>query len=139
MKKIIMMLATCLAFSCYADELTTFYAAARAIENGKIPNFVIDLENCTTDGQIPADTLAVVRPDAAMIVEGGSQITATHRHFTLDQPAMRGIPTFVNSKYRIEKYGKATIKVTLMKAQDFTKVAEIEISCQFGSGLRLFV
>lgn len=137
MKKIIIGMLAYIACSAYAGELKTFPEALQAIQQGAIPNIVIDVKGCEADPQL-GDSFATIRPDAIMIV-GGNRITGTHRHFTLDQPLMKGVPLFINSKFTLNEMGEAGIKFTLMRAGDYTKVKEIDIKCEFGKGFKLFV
>lgn len=137
MKKILVFIAAWMACSAYAHELKTFAEAAQAIEQeGKIPHVVIDAKACENAQQF-GDSLASILPDAVMVIDG-NRITGTHRHFTLDQPLMKGVPIFINSKFTISQDDNVLLKFTLMRASDYTKIKEMEINCQFGKGVRLF-
>ncbi|MFC3908405.1 VirK family protein [Legionella dresdenensis] len=136
MKKILLAAAASLALNAHAAELKQFGEIANAVDNGKQLTIVIKLKQCEAD--IPVmDISTAVTPNAMMRV-GDKMITASDRHFSLNDPMANGLPTFGYVKYTLLADSRASVKVTLMHATDYSKIAEYEIRCQLGEGLSVF-
>ncbi|CEG57372.1 VirK family protein [Legionella fallonii] len=136
MKKITLSIWALLSFTAQADELSTFNDVATAVSQGHPVNFVIHFKQCTSQKTLPAIT-ASIAPNAVMII-GNSRITASDRHFTLDEPSARDIPVFDYSKFSIDSQGKASIKITMMNASNYEVLGSHSISCQLGEGFKVF-
>lgn len=80
---------------------------------------------------------ASVTPNAVMMI-ANSRITASYRHFTLDDPSARATPVFDYSKFNIDSQGKASIKITRMNATNYEVLGTHSISCQLGDGFKVF-
>lgn len=128
-------MAASLSMAAHAEGLS-FSETADAVAHGKQLAFVLDLKKCEADFPV-ADITTSIRPNAFMLI-GKDIITASDRHFTLDDPSLKGTPAFGYGKYVIHADGHATLKITLMRASDYVKVNEFEIRCELGQGISVF-
>ncbi len=136
MKKIALSALTLFSLAVQAGDLSTFSDVAAAVSQGKPVNFVIYFKQCTSQTPLPEVT-ASITPNAVMII-ANSRITASDRHFTLDDPSARGIPVFDYSKFNIDSQGKVSIKITMMNASSYEVLGTHSISCQLGGGFKVF-
>ncbi len=125
-----------LSFAVQAEELVDFSAATKAVSEGKRITFVVDFKQCTS--QMPLSVgIASITPNAVLVV-GDNRITASDRHFSLDDPAARGLPIFSYSKFNIDSAGVASMKITVMNAVNYEKITSYQINCNLGDGFKIF-
>lgn len=136
MKKIALSALALFSLSVQADELSTFSDVAATVSQGKPVNFVIHFKECVSQTPLPAVT-ASITPNAVMVI-ANSRITASDRHFTLDDPSARGTPVFDYSKFNIDSEGKVSINVTIMNARNYEVLGTHAINCQLGEGFKVF-
>ncbi len=136
MKKIALSALTLFSLSAQAADLSTFSDVAAAVSEGRPVNFVIYFKDCTSQTPLPAVTTSIT-PNAVMVI-ANSRITASDRHFTLDDPIARGTPVFDYSKFNIDSQGKVSIKITMMNASNYEVLGSHSISCQLGEGFKVF-
>ena len=136
MKKLTLALLASMAFSAEATQLTQFSQVAEGVKQGKEMSFVLTVKDCETDFP-SSDITTSLKPDAFMLI-GDDRVTASQRHFTLDDPSMGGEPAFGYGKYMIYKDGTVTVKITLMRAADYSKVKDYQIRCELGHGFNVF-
>ncbi|QRN04429.1 VirK protein [Legionella sp. MW5194] len=128
--------AALLAFSAEASDLSSFAEVAEAVKQGKALSFVTALNACESD--IPsADVTTAITPNAVMLVNG-SKVTASDRHFTINDPSLPGEAVFGYSKFEIHASGAATVKITLLRAADYSKIREFQMRCELGKGFKVF-
>lgn len=136
MKRATGLAAALLALSAEASDLSSFTEVAEAVKQGKTLRFVTSLNACEAD--IPsADITTSITPNAVMLVNG-SKVTASDRHFTLNDPALPGEAVFGYSKFEINVSGAATVKITLLRAADYSKLREFQMRCELGKGFKVF-
>ncbi len=98
----------------------------------------MELQKCTLPSNMPSiEMTASVKPNAFLVIDN-KRITASDRHFTLDNPNSRDTPVFEFVKYTITSEGKATIKNTVLNASTYQPVASFQIECEFNNGLKAF-
>ncbi|KTD19153.1 VirK protein [Legionella lansingensis] len=136
MKKLLTLAIVILSFSVHAAELASFADIATAIKNGKQLSFVWAIKECTSEQTLP-NSITSVRPNAVMLI-ADQRITASDRHFTLNDPSLPDTPAFGYSKFNLQANGHATLNITLMRAQDYSKVKTYQIECELGKGLTIF-
>lgn len=136
MKTLSLIVAAGLTCSVQAAELVTFKDVAEAVQQGRQLTFVTAFNACESDVTFP-DVSFSIKPNAAAVI-AGIKVTASDRHFTLNDPALPGIPAFGYSKFDIDTQGNASLKVTLMRAADYSKVDEFQVRCQLGKGMKVF-
>ena len=128
MKKLFLSVLFLFPFAAQAKELATFQEIADTVNQGKQVTFVIDFKECKSEMPI-GNVMVSVAPNAVMLVDS-NRITASDRHFTLDNPLARGVPLFDFGKYSINADGSASIKTTLMNAKSYERMASFLINCQ---------
>ena len=84
MKKIAFSALALFSLAVQAKELTSFADISDAIGQGAKLTFVLNSINCTAEVPL-SPFVASYSPEAALII-GGNRITASYRHFTLDDP-----------------------------------------------------
>lgn len=136
MKKTLLSALFLISFAVQAEELSTFNDVAKAIYAGKKITFVIDFKSCTSEMPL-AVGVASITPNAVVMI-GTNRITASDRHFTLDDPVGRGTPMFDYSKFNIDSDGDASIKMTVLNAINYEKLASYQINCHLGKGFKIF-
>ncbi|RAP38651.1 hypothetical protein B1207_01870 [Legionella quinlivanii] len=136
MKKTVLSLMAAAAFSVQAAELASFPEVADAVSHGQVLSFVWSVKNCVSEMPLP-DVTTSIQPNAIMLI-AGQLVTASDRHFTLNDPFLPGTPAFGYSKFELTADGKAALKITLMRAADYSKVKEYSIQCHLGNGLNIF-
>ncbi|KTC77061.1 VirK family protein [Legionella brunensis] len=136
MKKIFITVLAVICFNSYAGELKSFSEVAKAITNGKQLTWVWAIKECTSEIDLP-DVTTAVRPNAVMLISN-ERITASDRHFTLNDPSLPDTPAFAYSKYNLQSNGQALLSITLMQAKDYSKVKSYKIHCELGKGLTVF-
>lgn len=136
MKKIALSALALISFGVQADELSTFKDVADAVSLGKQITFVINFKQCTSEMPLGSSTVSI-SPNAVAVI-GNNRITASDRHFTLDDPMARGTPLYDFSKYNINSEGGASIKITVMNASNYEKLASYLINCELGEGFKVF-
>lgn len=136
MKKILVSILTLSSFAVNADELSTYAAVADAVAQGKKITFVLDFKECTSRTSF-GDAIASITP-SAIIAIGNTRITASYRHFTLDDPEHSGSPVFEHSKFNINPEGTATIKTTVINAVSYAQLGSYFVHCHLGKGFKAF-
>ncbi|MCL9682542.1 VirK family protein [Legionella maioricensis] len=136
MKKIVLSVFTLFSFAVHADELSTFNDIASVVAEGKPVTFVINFKECRSQMPLPLVS-ASITPNAVMIV-ANKRITASDRHFTLDDPIAPGTPVFDYSKFNIDSEGGASIKMTMMNASNYEVLVSHLIHCELGEGFKVF-
>ncbi|AUH72351.1 VirK protein [Legionella sainthelensi] len=121
----------------YAEQLTTFAGIADAVAQGKEITLVMDLQECTSDKFPASPIVGSVKPNAFMVINN-NRITASDRHFTLDNPTANGNPTFEYIKYNINSDGKVSIKNTIMNAINYQKIDTFQLACELNKGFKAF-
>ncbi len=119
-----------------AVELKTFQNIVDAIAEGKRITFVISLKKCTSEMPL-SSAIVSVTPNAVMVV-GDSRVTASDRHFTLDDPVARGTPMFDYSKFSLDSEGDASIKTTVLNASSYERLGSYQMNCKLGDGFKVF-
>jgi len=137
MKKLTMALLTTMAFSAQAAELATFPEAANAVAQGKQLTFVWKIKECTSEQKLP-EMVSSIKPNAVMLINNRA-ITASDRHFTINDPFQPGQPVFDYTKHVLTADGQAGLHVTVMRASDYSIVKEFQVDCELGKGLQIFV
>ncbi len=135
MRKIVLAVLALFSFAAQADELSTFNDIATVISKGKPVTFVISFKKCSSQMPLPP-IVASITPNAIMIVDN-KRITASDRHFTLDDPVARDMPVFDYSKFNIDSDG-ASIKMTMINASNYEILGSHLISCGLGEGFKVF-
>ncbi|WED43504.1 VirK family protein [Legionella cardiaca] len=136
MKKYFTTILAILSLNSYAEELKSFSAVAKAVTTGKLLTFVWTAKACTSDSKLP-DVITAVKPNAIMLI-ANQRITASDRHFTMNDPALPDTPAFIYSKFNLRADGQAMLTMTLMQAKDYSSVKSYQIQCTLGSGLTIF-
>ncbi|MGQ3888780.1 VirK family protein [Legionella sp. CNM-1927-20] len=137
MKKLVLATTIGLALSVvHAAELEKFDQISKAVSGGKQLTYVLNLNECQSNLPVQ-DIVTSVKPSAFMVISN-QRVTAAYQHFTLNQPGAVGLPIFTNAKYDITADGKANIKITLMKATDYSRIQEYSLQCELGQGLTVF-
>lgn len=119
-----------------AVELKTFQNIVDAIAEGKRITFVISLKKCTSEMPL-SSAIVSVTPNAVMVV-GDNRVTASDRHFTLDDPVARGTPMFDYSKFNLDSEGDASIKTTVLNASSYERLGSYQMNCKLGDGFKVF-
>jgi hypothetical protein len=135
MKKAAFLAFALVSCATHALELS-FSDMALAVSTGQQISFVLDLKQCTSDTTLP-DAVASYTSESALVV-GNNRITASHRHFTLDEPGHRGTPIFENIKYNINRDGNVQVIITSMNAINYDKLSSMQIHCNLGKGFKAF-
>lgn len=136
MKKYALSVLALLSFAVQADELPTFNDIAGVVSQGKPITFVINFKQCSPQNHMPS-MIASITPNAVMVTNN-NRITASDRHFTLDDPSARGTPVFDYSKFNIDAEGNASIKITMMNASTYEVLGGFQINCELGQGFKVF-
>lgn len=138
MKKMFLYSLTLLSFGAHADELSSFNDIVKAVAHGKKITFVVEVNSCSKAPLVLKNTpMFSLTPNAIMVV-GDDRVTASDRHFSLDDPSAHGNPSFGYSKFNITADGKATIKITTMNAINYEKLSSYQINCELGEGFKVF-
>lgn len=101
--------------------------------------FVTDFSQCTSE--LPSGNVKVmVKPNAVMVIGGKNviKITASDKHFTMNDPSMPGVASIGYSKYDIYPDESVSIKITLMRAADYSVVKEYQYSCKLNKGFKVY-
>ncbi|HGB7250918.1 TPA: VirK family protein [Legionella pneumophila] len=137
MKKMFLAVFTLCSFTAQAAvELKTFQNIVDAIAEGKRITFVISLKKCTSEMPL-SSAIVSVTPNAVMVV-GDNRVTASDRHFTLDDPVARGTPMFDYSKFNLDSEGDASIKTTVLNASSYERLGSYQMNCKLGDGFKAF-
>ncbi|BCA96169.1 hypothetical protein TUM19329_25300 [Legionella antarctica] len=136
MKRIVLSVLALFSFAVQADELSTFNDIVAVVSKGKPITFVINFKECSSQMPLPSISASII-PNAIMIV-ANKRITASDRHFTLDDPIARGTPVFDYSKFNIDSEGGASIKMTMMNATNYEVLGSHLIHCELGEGFKVF-
>jgi hypothetical protein len=120
----------------YSQELTTFQEVADAASQGKRITFVVHLKQCTSEMPVPSSIVAVT-PNALMVINN-NRVTASDRHFTLDNPMSRGTPTFDYTKFNLDSEGGVSIKTSVLNANNYEKLGSYQFNCDLGTGFRVY-
>ncbi|AMQ28101.1 TPA: VirK family protein [Legionella pneumophila] len=137
MKKMFLAVFTLCSFTAQAAvELKTFQNIVDAIAEGKRITFVISLKKCTSEMPL-SSAIVSVTPNAVMVV-GDNRVTASDRHFTLDDPVARGTPMFDYSKFNLDSEGDASIKTTVLNASSYERLGSYQMNCKLGDGFKVF-
>ena len=96
----------------------------------------MNFKECKSEEALGNMSLRVI-PNAIMVI-GNTRITASDRHFTLDDLSSLGNPTFDFSKFNINADGSTSIKITVMNAIDYEKLSSFQINCALGEGFKVF-
>ncbi|KTD10774.1 VirK protein [Legionella gratiana] len=121
----------------YAEQLTTFADIADAVSQGKKITLVMNLQECISPKMPSNSIIGSVRPNAFLVINN-SRITASDRHFTLDNPTAMGNPTFEYIKYNINSDGSVSIKNTVMNATNYQQIASYQVDCELNKGFKAF-
>lgn len=100
----------------HAGELVSFAEMANAVATGKQLTFVWNLKNCSSENSLP-EIITSVKPNAVMVI-ANQRITASDRHFSLNDPSLPNKPSFTFSKYNLKADGQASLDITVMRAED---------------------
>ena len=136
MKRIFFSALVLLSFAVQADELASFNEVTKVVSQGKPITFVINLRECSFEMPLPVVT-ASITPNAVMIINN-KRITASDRHFTLDNPLARGVPVFDYNKFDIDADGSASMTLTMMNAVSYEVLGTHEVKCSLGKGFKVF-
>ncbi|HAU3489523.1 TPA: VirK family protein [Legionella pneumophila] len=137
MKKMFLAVFTLCSFTAQAAvQLKTFQNIVDAIAEGKRITFVISLKKCTSEMPL-SSAIVSVTPNAVMVV-GDNRVTASDRHFTLDDPVARGTPMFDYSKFNLDSEGDASIKTTVLNASSYERLGSYQMNCKLGDGFKVF-
>lgn len=120
----------------HSEQIISFPELVNAVTQGKKITFVLDVKQCTAP-VMPNDITVSLSPDAIMLVNK-TRITASDRHFTLDDPRAPGTPVISYSKYNLYSDGTASIKMTLMQASDYTVINTYQVNCALNKGFNVF-
>ncbi len=135
-KKIVLFALAFSSFAVQAKELSTFNDIAAVVAKGKSITFVINFKECNSQMPLPPIS-ASITPNAVMIVDN-KRITASDRHFTLDDPIEHGTPVFDYSKFNIDSEGGASIKMTILNARNYEVLGSYFVNCELGEGMKVF-
>ena len=136
MKKTMLSALALLSLTVQANELPTFNDIANVVSEGKPITFVVNFKECSPQNHMPA-IVASITPNAVMVINN-NRITASDRHFTMDDPIARGTPVFDYSKFNIDAEGGASIKITMMNASTYEILGGMQINCELGKGFKVF-
>ncbi|QDP71360.1 hypothetical protein FOG18_01580 [Legionella israelensis] len=128
--------ATLALSSVQADELTSFPQVANAVAKGKSIHFVFHLNQCTADYTLPRNVVSV-KPNAVLLM-GNSKITASDRHFTMDEPAYKGVPIYSYAKMNLDAEGHGSLRVDIMHAENYALITSHMFQCPFGKGMKIY-
>ncbi|KGP63560.1 VirK protein [Legionella norrlandica] len=136
MKKIFLACFTLCSFTVQAAELGTFQEVADAVSAGKKITFVINLKKCTSE--MPLHSAIISFTPNAVALANNNRVTASDRHFTLDDPVARGTPMFDYSKFNLDSEGEASIKTTVLNASTYERISSFQMNCKLGEGFKVF-
>lgn len=134
-------LATFAIFSiaAQATELKTFSELNQAVTQGKELGFVIHLKACnkSTEVVVMNDMVVSLKPNAILLIPD-QYVTASDKHFTLDDPEQPGMPVIDYSKLIIKNDNSAILKMTVMNAKNYHIISTQKLTCQLGEGMKAF-
>lgn len=136
MKKTVLSALVVVSFAAHADELMTFNDIANNVAVGKQITFVINTKKCKAEMPV-GNAVISITPNSVMVLDN-NRITASEKHFTLDDPLARGIPLYDYGKFSIDADGSAFVKMTVMNATNYEKLSSFQINCELGIGFRVF-
>lgn len=137
MQKITLSALALFSSMIHAEQLSTFSDIADAVAQGKKITLVMHLQECSSQKKPPYPITGSVTPNAFMVINN-NRITASDRHFTLDNPMTTGNPTFEHIKYNINLDGSVSIKNTIMNATNYQQIVSFQIDCELNKGLKAF-
>lgn len=135
-KKIIPSALILLTLASEAAELKTFPEIAEALKQGSELVFVLALKDCKAATPL-ADLKVSVKPNAFMLV-GDKRVTASDKHFTLNEPRYPDSAIIDFAKYDINADGSAELRMTVMDARDYKILARNKINCELGKSFQVF-
>ncbi|CDZ77480.1 VirK protein [Legionella massiliensis] len=134
LKKIIFPVLALFPLAIQAAELKTFPEVAQAVSAGKDLVFVVSLQDCDASlGNIRVS----VKPNALMLI-ADKRVTASDRHFTLDEPGYSGTAVYDYAKFNINADGSAELHMTIMDAKDYHPFSSRKINCELAKGMKVF-
>ncbi len=125
-----------LSFATEAAELKTFSEIVKGVEQGSQLTFVLRFKDCQANNSL-SDLQVSVRPNDVMVVRD-ERVTASNKHFTLNQPNYPNTPVIDFSKYDIKADGSTELQMTSMDARDYKVLASTRINCELGKGFKVF-
>lgn len=128
-------LSSLLSFAAQADHLSSFDDVAKAIAQGKRITFVLDLSKCTSDK--PQPIIGSITPNAILLINN-NRITASDRHFTMNNPAAPNSAVFDYTKYNITADNNVSIKTMTINASNYDLLASYQVDCQLNKGFSVF-
>ncbi|CAM2994194.1 VirK protein [Legionella steigerwaltii] len=121
----------------HAEQLTTFTDIADSISQGKKITLVMSIHECNAQ-KLPSNSIiASAQPNAFLVIDN-NRITASVKHFTLDNPLARGNPILEFVKYNINSDGSVSVKNTVMNATNYEQLASFQIDCALNKGFKAF-
>ncbi|WP_028387690.1 VirK family protein [Legionella fairfieldensis] len=136
MKKKLMIGLSLLPLFAQSSELKTFSEIRHAFSQGSELTFVISLKKCQSDRSLGDITIST-KPEAIMLIQN-KKLTASNKHFTLNDPSFSGSPVIEYNKYTINMKGDAELMTTVMDARDYHPLANHKINCELGKGFLVF-
>lgn len=136
MKKMFFVVFFLCSLAVQAGELGNFQDIVDAVSAGKRITFVINLKKCISE--MPLNPAIVSVTPNAVMVAGNNRVTASDRHFTLDDPVARGTPMFDYSKFNLDSEGDASIKTTVLNASTYERLGSYQMNCKLGEGFKVF-
>jgi hypothetical protein len=93
--------------------------------------------DCNAQNLSANSLVGSVRPNAFLVVDN-NRITASDRHFILENPIARGKPIFEFIKYNINSNGNVSIKNTVMNAINYEQITSYQVECKLNNGFKAF-
>lgn len=135
MKKMLLSLALLAPICAQADSLKTFTDVAYATAKGKKLTFVINVAKCTMEN--PPQIIASLRPNEVMVINN-NRVTASERHFTINNPAFPGTAVYEYIKINITADNNVSLGLTTLNATDYSQLRTMKVDCQLNEGLKVY-
>ncbi|MBA3535616.1 MAG: VirK protein [Tatlockia sp.] len=135
-KKIILPVLILFTMASEAAELKTFPEVAEALKQGSELVFVLSLKDCQAETQL-SDLKVSVKPNTFMLI-GDKRVTASDKHFTLNEPRYPDRAIIDYAKYDINADGSAELRMTVMDARDYQVLVRNTINCELGKSFQVF-
>ncbi len=135
-KKIIVPVLILFTLASEAAELKTFPEVAEALKQGSELVFVLSLKDCQGETQL-SDLKISVKPNTFMLI-GDKRVTASDKHFTLNEPRYPDRAIIDYAKYDINADGSAELRMTVMDDRDYQVLVRNTINCELGKSFQVF-
>lgn len=139
MKKGIIFASCLLATSGFAAKLGTYTAIQHSVESGKLVRIAINFSKCTGNNKSLAESmnLGVYTPNEIAVLP--DQIAASLTHFTLNNPALPGIPVYEFVRYSIMTDNTIALSIQVLAASNYEPLGEkVTLNCALESAANVY-